>query len=268
MDTSAGISLGPSATLLCVLNGGDPRVAARVHGYRDLVAAPVRPEPEPARQGGLAGLIGRFAGGKRTPESADTRFPFARAGALLRDLMAATPPGEPRRVCVAVPAWANDVQRQQVATGAREAGWELIALCNEPTAAAMASGLLRDGDGTALVYDLAADHFDVTIVAFRGIDFEVLASDGLLNQDASVPLQQRLADTTAPCKRALAYANLDAAHIDSVVLVGDATRETQTVDFVTTLFGKAPITRFDPEEVTAIGAAVHASLLEMRKASG
>jgi hypothetical protein len=179
MDTSAGISLRPSATLLCVLNGGNPRVAARAQGYRDTAATPARPEPKPVKRGGLAGLFGRLAGEKQPQQADETNFPFARAGELLRNLMAATPPGEPRRVCVAVPAWANDVQRQQVATGARAAGWELLALCNVPTAAAMASGLLRHGDGTALVYDLADDRFDITIVAFRSIDFEVLATDGL-----------------------------------------------------------------------------------------
>ncbi len=52
MDTSAGISMGPSATLLCVLNGGNPRVAARAQGYRDLVATPAQPDSETTRHGG------------------------------------------------------------------------------------------------------------------------------------------------------------------------------------------------------------------------
>ncbi|GMW02172.1 MAG: hypothetical protein AMXMBFR84_33080 [Candidatus Hydrogenedentota bacterium] len=268
MDTSAGISLGPSATILCVLNGGNPRVAARARGYRDITGHLAEPEPEPHKRGGLAGLFGKLAGGRRPQEACNSPFPFARACDLLGELLSVTPSDVPRRVCIAVPAWANDVQRQQVATGARDAGWELIALCNEPTAAAMASGLLRDGDGIALVYDLSFDRFEVSVVAIRGTGFEIFAADGIANQNAHLSLPQRLCETEAPCKRALTHAGLDASNIDHLVLVGEATRNEQTSAFVQGLFGMEPFSRFDPEEVTAIGTAVHASILEARKAQG
>jgi len=44
--------------------------------------------------------------------------------------------------------------------------------------------------------------------------------------------------------------------------VGEFTRERQTVEFVSELFRRPPLSRFDPEEGVGIGAAAHASILE------
>lgn len=264
MDTSAGISLRPSSSQLCVLNGGDPRVIASARGFREFLQPPASTPPDPPRRTGLAALLGRFAGKSPSPEAPPSPFPFEHAADLLRDLMRAAPSGAPRRVAIAVPAWAHDGQRQQVADGARAAGWDYLGLVNEPTAAAMASGLLQQGDGTALVYDLAEGRFDVTIIAICGTSFEVLAADGLLKCNDNPTLSELLARTEKPCHRALAQAGCRSNALDTVVLVGETARNPQTVEFVTSLFGQPPLARFDPEEVVGFGAAVHASILESR----
>lgn len=264
MDTSAGIALRPSASQLCALNGGDPRVIASARGFREFLRPPSSVPPQPPRRSGLAALFGRLTGASTSPESPPSPFPFEHVAELLRGLMHAMPSSAPRRVAIAVPAWANDVQRQQVADGAHTAGWDFLGLVNEPTAAAMASGLLQHGEGTALVYDLAEGRFDVTVVAFRGTSFEVLAADGLLKCDDNPTLPELLARTETPCHRALAQAGYRSNAIDTVVLVGETARNPQTVEFVTRLFGQPPLTRFDPEEVVGFGAAVHASILESR----
>lgn len=263
MDTSAGISLRPSASLLCVLNGGDPLVVARTNGFRADTRDRFSPPPEPPKRGGLAGLLGRLTGAKPSAEPPPP-FAFDRAAELLRDLKIASASTGLHRVAIAVPSWSNDVQRQQVADGARAANWALLGLVNEPTAAAMASGALREGDGTVLVYDLAEGRFDVTLVATRGLTFEVLSTDGLTGVGAGLALPDLLAKTEAPCRRALKYAGLDAAAIDTVVLVGETARDPKTAEYVTQRFGQPPLTRFDPEEVVGFGAAVHASILESR----
>lgn len=262
MDTSAGISLRPSLSLLCMLSEAEPIMAASAKGYREGLPTPAPIRQAPQKRRGIAGLFGRRATEKPSYDRETSPFPFDRAGELLEALMAATPPDVPRRVCVAIPAYAHDGQRQAVADGARAAGWDLLALVNEPTAAAMASGVLRKDAGTALVYDLSEDRFDVSIAAFRGIDVEILAADGVLTTRDCHNLTELLATTEAPSLRALKYAGIDARAIDAIVLVGETTRDLQTVEFVTQLFGQPPWSRFDPEEIVGIGAAIAASIIE------
>lgn len=72
------------------------------------------------------------------------------------------------------------------------------------------------------------------------------------------PLIER---TLAPCRQALADAGLTAAEIDEVVLVGGSTRVPAVRKAVETLFGKAPHTDVNPDEVVALGAAVQADIL-------
>jgi len=264
MGDTAGICLRPSATLLVGFDGEVPVVLTRSRGFRATREKRVEPRSEPVKRKGIVGFLDRIAG-SNTPEKKNPNlFPFDKAGDLLRDLMSATDSTAPRRVAVAVPAYAHDEQRQSVLDGATAAGWEVLALVNEPVAAAMASGVLRDGDGTTVVYALDEGRFDVTVVSFRGITFEVLSTNGKSNIDDAVALRDLLNDTETPCRQALKDAGLNADSIDSVVLVGERSRETLTRDFVGKLFGKTPLTRHDPEEVVGIGAAVHASLLDYR----
>ena len=260
MDTTAGISLRPAASLLCVLNGGQPQIVARANGYRDL--RPTRgtsPAPDGKRRP-FSALLGAW---RKTPPAA-APFPFDGAEPLLRDLLVSTPPEAPHRVCIAVPAWASETQRQQLARSAQAAGWQVLALLNEPVAAAMASGLGRGG--VAFVYELAGDYCEVTVVAFRDDRVEILASDGLAQMNTRLGLPDYLARTEAPCERALAHAGLAARDVDAIVLVGEKTRETQTVSFVTTYFGKRPVTYGDPEAPIAVGAALHANRMAARRA--
>jgi Fe-S protein assembly chaperone HscA len=67
--------------------------------------------------------------------------------------------------------------------------------------------------------------------------------------------------TLGPCRRALADAGLGAADIDQVVLVGGSTRVPLVRRRVQELFGKAPHSQLNPDEVVALGAAVQAHIL-------
>ena len=67
--------------------------------------------------------------------------------------------------------------------------------------------------------------------------------------------------TLAPCRQALADAGLDPSQIDEVVLVGGSTRIPLVRRKVEELFGKAPHSELNPDEVVALGAAVQADIL-------
>jgi molecular chaperone HscC len=69
-----------------------------------------------------------------------------------------------------------------------------------------------------------------------------------------------LARIEMPIRRVLGDANLKRADIDEVILVGGATRMPGVIDQVTTMFGKRPHCRINPDEVVALGAAVQAGL--------
>ena len=68
--------------------------------------------------------------------------------------------------------------------------------------------------------------------------------------------------TIAPCKAALKDAELSAAEIEEVVLVGGMTRMPKVIERVKNFFGREPHKGVNPDEVVAIGAAVQAGVLK------
>ena len=68
--------------------------------------------------------------------------------------------------------------------------------------------------------------------------------------------------TTGPCQSALKDANLKAAEIDEVVLVGGMTRMPKIAQTVKNIFGKEPHKGVNPDEVVAMGAAIQAGVLQ------
>ncbi len=68
--------------------------------------------------------------------------------------------------------------------------------------------------------------------------------------------------TVGPCQAALRDANLKAAEIDEVVLVGGMTRMPKVTQSVKTIFGKEPHKGVNPDEVVAMGAAIQGGVLQ------
>jgi len=67
--------------------------------------------------------------------------------------------------------------------------------------------------------------------------------------------------SVAPCRQALADAQLKAEQIDEVVLVGGQTRMPRIQALVRELFGKEPHKGVNPDEVVAVGAAIQGAVL-------
>jgi len=79
---------------------------------------------------------------------------------------------------ITVPAYFDDAQRQATKDAGRIAGLEVYRLLAEPTAAALAYGLDRGGEGIFAVYDLGGGTFDISILRLRAGVFQVLATGG------------------------------------------------------------------------------------------
>ena len=79
---------------------------------------------------------------------------------------------------ITVPAYFTDSQRQATRDAGQIAGLEVLRIINEPTAAALAYGVDKEGDHTILVYDLGGGTFDVSILDIGDGVFEVRATNG------------------------------------------------------------------------------------------
>src|SRR5690606_3764642 len=87
--------------------------------------------------------------------------------------------GEPvTKAVITVPAYFTDAQRQATKDAGKIAGLEVLRIINEPTAAALAYGLDKEGDQTILVFDLGGGTFDVSLLEIGDGVFEVKATSG------------------------------------------------------------------------------------------
>jgi molecular chaperone DnaK len=109
------------------------------------------------------------------------------------------------KVVITVPAYFDEVRRKATQDAGYMAGFEVLDIINEPTAAAIAFGFQRGffkpghDAGSAkriLVYDLGGGTFDVTVMEIGGRDFVALATDGDV-QLGGRDWDQRLVDFVA-----------------------------------------------------------------------
>lgn len=208
-----GIDLGTTHSLVAVApNGAAPRVLG---GARALVPSVVSYVSEPAKVGDAAledreaapsrvlasikRMMGRgvddinFSHPYTLDPSSDqvvrlvvgdrgaTVSPVEVSSELLRHL--AVRAGEtlgapPEGAVITVPAYFDDAQRQATKDAGRLAGLQVYRLLAEPTAAALAYGLDRGGQGCFAVYDLGGGTFDISVLRLRDGVFQVLATGG------------------------------------------------------------------------------------------
>ncbi len=79
---------------------------------------------------------------------------------------------------ITVPAYFDDSQRQATKNAGKIAGFDVKRIINEPTAAAIAYGLDKQGDQTIAVYDLGGGTFDISILEIGDGVYEVKSTNG------------------------------------------------------------------------------------------
>ena len=98
---------------------------------------------------------------------------------------------------ITVPAYFNDAQRQATKDAGKIAGLNVLRIINEPTAAALAYGLDKEGGNTIAVYDLGGGTFDVSVMEIDDGLFEVKSTNGdtaLGGEDFDMRIVQYLAE--------------------------------------------------------------------------
>src|SRR3954449_3653511 len=217
MAKTIGIDLGTTNSCMAVLEGGEPTVIPNAEGGRTtpsvvgftkdgqrLVGTPARRQQVTNPQNTVFS-VKRFMGRKFDEVSEEMKIvPYevvhgpnddvrVKAGGkdyappeisamILQKLKADAEAylGETvEDAVVTVPAYFNNAQREATKDAGKIAGLNVVRIINEPTAAALAYGLDKEGAGqTILVFDLGGGTFDVSVLELGDGVFEVKATSG------------------------------------------------------------------------------------------
>lgn len=82
------------------------------------------------------------------------------------------------RAVITVPAYFDDAARNATKAAAEKAGFEVLRLINEPTAAALAYGLETQAQGIYAIYDFGGGTFDISVLKLEEGVFQVLSTAG------------------------------------------------------------------------------------------
>ena len=195
MAKAVGIDLGTTNSVVCILEAGEPTVIPNSEGARTTpsvvafsktgevlvgevakrqsITNPDRTIRSVKRHMGTNWSIDIDAKAYRSQEiSARTLQKLKRdAEAYLGDSVT--------QAVITVPAYFDDAQRQATKEAGEIAGLEVLRIINEPTAAALAYGLDKEGaEQTILVFDLGGGTFDVSVLEIGDGVFEVKSTAG------------------------------------------------------------------------------------------
>jgi molecular chaperone DnaK len=195
MARAVGIDLGTTNSCVSVLEGGEPTVIANAEGSRttpsivafarngevlvgevakrQAVTNPDRTIRSVKREIGTNWSID-IDGKKYTPQEISARVLMK----IKRDAEAYL--GEQvTDAVITVPAYFNDAQRQATKEAGEIAGFNVLRIVNEPTAAALAYGLDKGSkEQTVLVFDLGGGTFDVSLLELGEGVIEVKSTSG------------------------------------------------------------------------------------------
>jgi len=195
MARAVGIDLGTTNSCVSVLEGGEPTVVANAEGSRttpsivafarngevlvgevakrQAVTNPDRTIRSVKREVGTNWSVD-IDGKKYTPQEISARVLMK----LKRDSEAYL--GETvTDAVITVPAYFNDAQRQATKEAGEIAGFNVLRIVNEPTAAALAYGLDKGSkEQTVLVFDLGGGTFDVSLLELGEGVIEVKSTSG------------------------------------------------------------------------------------------
>jgi molecular chaperone DnaK len=195
MPKAVGIDLGTTNSVVSVLEAGEPTVIPNAEGARttpsvvgfsktgevlvgevakrQAITNPDRTIRSVKRQMGTSWNID-IDGKKYTAQEISARI----LQKLKRDAESYLGDSVTQAV-ITVPAYFNDAERTATKEAGQIAGLEVLRIINEPTAAALAYGLDKEGaDQTILVFDLGGGTFDVSILEIGEGVFEVKSTHG------------------------------------------------------------------------------------------
>ena len=194
MARAVGIDLGTTNSVVAILEGGEPTVIANAEGSRttpSVVAFAKNAEVlvgEVAKRQAVTNVdrtvrsVKRQMGTDWTINIDGKKFSPQQISAfvlqkLKRDAEAYL--GEKiTDAVITVPAYFNDAQRQATKEAGQIAGLNVLRIINEPTAAALAYHLDKEGEATILVFDLGGGTFDVSLLEVGEGVVEVKATNG------------------------------------------------------------------------------------------
>jgi molecular chaperone DnaK len=195
MPKAVGIDLGTTNSVVSVLEAGEPTVIPNAEGARttpsvvgfsksgevlvgevakrQAITNPDRTIRSVKRHMGTSWTI-NIDGKKYTPQEISARI----LQKLKRDAESYLGDTVSQAV-ITVPAYFDDAQRTATKEAGHIAGLEVLRIINEPTAAALAYGLDKEGaDQTVLVFDLGGGTFDVSVLEIGEGVFEVKSTAG------------------------------------------------------------------------------------------
>src|SRR6266581_267236 len=329
MAKTIGIDLGTTNSAMAVLEGGEPAVIPNAEGGRTtpsvvaftkdgqrLVGAPARRQ-QVTNPENTVFSIKRFMGRKWDEVSEEmTIVPYevvkgpngdarVKAGGkeyappeisamILQKLKADAEAyvGEPVvDAVITVPAYFNNAQREATKDAGKIAGLNVVRIINEPTAAALAYGLDKEGsDQTILVFDLGGGTFDVSILELGEGVFEVKATNGdnhlggdnfdkavvdwmvgEFKKDQGIDLAadrmalQRLYEAAEKAKIELSSTMTTQINLPFITATQEGPKHLDlqlTQAKVKELIGKEPHKGVNPDEVVAVGAAIQGGVLK------
>lgn len=114
-----------------------------------------------------------------------------------------------------------------------------------------------------------AEQIKQQLSADEEVAIEWAAHSGKLDRERFRALVKPLVDKTIlTCRRVLRDAGMEPDQIDSIVMVGGATRMPVIREAVAEFFGKQPLVSIDPDKAVAIGAGLQADVLIGNKSAG
>ena len=195
MPKAVGIDLGTTNSVVSVLEAGDPVVIPNAEGSRttpSVVAFSKSGEVlvgEVAKRQAITNpertirSVKRHMGTSWTVDIDGKAYTAQEISA--RTLMKLKTDAEAylgdtvNQAVITVPAYFDDAQRTATKEAGQIAGLEVLRIINEPTAAALAYGLDKEGaDQTILVFDLGGGTFDVSVLEIGDGVFEVKSTHG------------------------------------------------------------------------------------------
>ncbi len=196
MEPVLGIDFGTTNSVVATVINGSPVVIKNKLGkfYTPSVVSYSKENKlligEPAKRQAIINSeytiqsIKRFMGEKKKFKLGEKEFlPHEIASLIIKELKESTShffsdSTPPKRAVITVPAYFNDKQRYVTRLAGELAGFEVLRIINEPTAAALAYGFNKEFEGRIMVCDFGGGTFDVSILECGDGVFEVIATSG------------------------------------------------------------------------------------------